>query len=82
MLVSAGLVLAANDVKSQKPAEGQSLLAYPPMKIEGAERVMPGSSLYFDYPNKSDPAVLLRSMDGQYLAFSRKCTPWLFNLFR
>jgi cytochrome b6-f complex iron-sulfur subunit len=73
VLVSAGLALAATDVKGQKPAEGQSLLAYPPVKIEGAERVMPGSSLYFDYPNKSDPAVLLRAMDGQYLAFSRKC---------
>lgn len=72
VLVSAGLVLAA-DVKSQKSAEGQSLLAYPPVKIEGAERVMPGSSLYFNYPKASDPAVLLRTMDGQYLAFSRKC---------
>lgn len=73
VLVSAGLVLAPNEVRSQKPTEEQSLLAYPPVKIEGAERVMPGSSLYFNYPKASDPAVLLRTMDGQYLAFSRKC---------
>ena len=73
VLVSAGLVLAPNQVKSQKPNEEQSLLAYPPMKIEGAERLLPGSSLYFNYPKPSDPAVLLRTMDGQYLAFSRKC---------
>jgi Rieske Fe-S protein len=73
VLVSAGLVLAPSKVKSQKPAGGQSLLAYPPVKIEGAERVMPGSSLYFNYPKTSDPAVLLRTADGQYLAFSRKC---------
>lgn len=73
LLVSAGLVLAPNEIRSQKPTEDQSLLAYPPMKIEGAERVMPGTSLYFNYPKASDPAVLLRTMDGQYLAFSRKC---------
>lgn len=72
VLVSAGLVLAA-DVKSQKSDEGRPLLAYPPVKIEGAEGVMPGSSLYFNYPKASDPAVLVRTMDGQYLAFSRKC---------
>lgn len=72
VLVSAGLVLAA-DVKSQKSDERQSLVAHPPVKIEGAERVMSGSSLYFNYPTASDPAVLVRTMDGQYLAFSRKC---------
>lgn len=73
VLISAGLVLAPIKVRSQKPTEEQSLLAYPPVKIEGAERLLPGSSLYFNYPKKSDPAVLLRTMDGQYLAFSRKC---------
>ena len=73
LLVSAGLALAPNDVRSQKPGAGQALLAYPPMKIEGAERVMPGSFLYFSYPKTGDPAVLVRTMEGQYLAFSRKC---------
>jgi Rieske Fe-S protein len=73
VLVSAGLMLAADEARSQQPNEQQSLLAYPPVKIEGAERVMPGSSLYFSYPKSNDPAVLLRTMDGQYLAFSRKC---------
>lgn len=73
VVVSAGLVLSAKQVRSQKPTEEQSLLAYPPVKIEGAERLMPGSSLYFSYPKASDPAVLLRTTDGQYLAFSRKC---------
>ena len=35
--------------------------------------MMPGSFLYFDYPKANDPAVLVRRMDGQYLAYSRKC---------
>jgi Rieske Fe-S protein len=72
VVASAALVLAA-EVNGQKSAEGQSLLAHPPVRIDGAERVLPGSSLYFNYPKASDPAVLVRTMDGQYLAFSRKC---------
>jgi len=72
VLVSAGLIVA-DKVRGQQPNEQQSLLAYPPVRIEGAERVMPGSSLYFNYPKSNDPAVLLRTTDGQYLAFSRKC---------
>jgi len=35
---------------------------------------MVGSSLYFDYPTRNDPAVLVRSRDGEYTAYSRKCT--------
>jgi len=73
VLTSAGLVLAANQVESQKPVQRQALLAYPPVKIVGAERVLAGSFLYFDYPRPGDAAVLVRAMDGQYLAFSRKC---------
>ncbi|HJZ79958.1 MAG TPA: Rieske (2Fe-2S) protein, partial [Pyrinomonadaceae bacterium] len=45
----------------------------PPLKIDGAERVLPGSFLYFEYPRPGDHAVLLRRTEGQYLAFSRKC---------
>jgi len=72
VLVSAGLIVA-DKVRGQQSNEQQSLLAYPPVRIEGAELVMPGSSLYFNYPKSNDPAVLLRTADGQYLAFSRKC---------
>src|SRR4029077_16561738 len=32
------------------------------------------SSLYFEYPTRKDPAVLLRLSEGQYSAFSRKCS--------
>lgn len=73
LLVSAGLALAPSEVNSQSAKDEQPLLAYPPLKIDGAERVMPGSFLYFNYPKASDPAVLLRTADGLYLAYSRKC---------
>ena len=72
LLTSAAVVVAGSKAAGQKDQQ-QNLLAYPPSKIEGAERVMPGSYLYFNYPKANDPAVLLRTTDGQYLAYSRKC---------
>ena len=72
LFTSAAVMVAASKVASQKDQQ-QNLLAYPPTKIEKAERVMPGSFLYFDYPKANNPAVLLRTADGQYLAYSRKC---------
>ena len=71
LVSSAAVMVAGRSVTGQNDQQ-QNLVAYPPTKIEGAERVMPGSFLYFNYP-KNNPAVLLRTMDGQYLAYSRKC---------
>jgi Rieske Fe-S protein len=73
VLTSTGIALAASGLKGQSKIQHSSLLVYPAMKIEGAERVLPGSFLYFNYPKTSDPAILMRSRDGEYLAFSRKC---------
>lgn len=76
LVTSAGLALARISARGdQQPDrnQGQSLLAYPPMKIEGAEQVLPGSFLYFDYPKAGNGAVLIRTTEGQYLAYSRKC---------
>src|SRR3954471_9291430 len=72
LLTSGAVVVAGSSGAGQKDQQ-QNLLAYPPTKIEGAERVMPGSFLYFNYPKANNPAVLLRTADGQYLAYSRKC---------
>ena len=73
-LVSAGLAVAATALASDALAQQNPTLVYPPQKIEGAERLLPGSSLYFNYPTRSDPAILVRSTDGQYYAYSQKCT--------
>lgn len=73
LLSSTGLALAAGTLKGQTITQHRSLLAYPPMKIEGAERVLPGSFLYFNYPKPGDPAILVRSRDGEFMAYSRKC---------
>ena len=71
-LTSAGLVLAPNLAKAV--AAQEPVVAYPPRKIDGAEQLLPGSSLYFNYPTRNDPAVLLRTTDGEYHAYSRRCS--------
>jgi len=73
LLSSVGLGLAANSLKGESVCAQSPSLAYPPLKIEGAERVVPGSFLYFNYPTANEPAVLVRDHDGEYLAYSRKC---------
>lgn len=73
LITSASIVLLAKDASATEADQQQNLFAYPPMKIEGAERVLPGSFLYFNYPARSDQAVLVRGREGEYLAFSRKC---------
>lgn len=72
LLTSVGLGLAVRTLAA-KTRDQVPLLAYPPKKIDGAERVLPGCYLYFSYPSSADPAVLYRSPDGEYAAYSRKC---------
>jgi len=73
VMTSVGLGLAARSLGWQMVNGQTPALAYPPKKIEGAEGVMPGSFLNFSYPRASDPAVLVRAADGEYVAYSRKC---------
>ena len=72
-LLSTGLILAAPGAVKGMAAQ-DSMVAYPPRKIEGAELLLPGSSLYFNYPTSNDPAVLLRFSDSEYSAYSRRCS--------
>ena len=73
LLTSTGLVLVSSAVA--KAGKGQdSMVAYPPRKIDGAETLLPGASLYFNYPTRNDPAVLVRSSEGEFNAFSRRCS--------
>ena len=44
------------------------------MKVAGAELLMPGSSLNFHYPTALDPAILVRTNEGSYVAYGQKCT--------
>lgn len=72
LLTSAGVMLTARQLAAARPQPDKPVM-YPPKKIEGAEKVMPGSFLYFSYPRARDAAVLVRGEDGQYMAFRREC---------
>jgi Rieske Fe-S protein len=73
LVTSSGLLVGASALRSVA-AQHDSQAAYPPLRIEGAEALMPGSSLYFNYPNRTDPAILVRSQAGEYSAFGQKCS--------
>lgn len=78
-VTSAAIAVAAQSINGQSVGSGnqlrqQPMIVYPPQKIEGAERLLPGSSMYFTYPSASDPAILVRANDGMYFAYSQKCT--------
>lgn len=73
LLTSTGLMLAAPTVTKAIAAQ-DSMVAYPPRKIDGAELLLPGSGLYFNYPTRNDPAVLLRFSDSEFRAYSRRCS--------
>jgi len=73
LLTSTALVLAAPTVTKVVAAQ-DSKVAYPPQRIDGAETLLSGQCLYFNYPTRNDPAVLLRSNEGEYTAYSRRCS--------
>jgi len=73
LLTSTGLVLAAPATTKILAAQ-DSMVAYPPRNIENAETLLPGSSLYFNYPTRNDPAVLLLLSEGEHRAYSRRCS--------
>lgn len=72
-LSSAGLLVAGPALPAVVGAQDSAIM-YPPRKIEGADMLLPGSTLYFTYPTRNDPAVLLRSSEGEYKAYSRRCS--------
>jgi len=74
LLTSTGLLIAATLPASEATAQEGATLAYPPFKIEDAERLLPGSALSFNYPRASDPAILVRAEDGEFYAYDQKCS--------
>ena len=73
LLTSTGLMLAAPNV-TQAVTQQESAVRYPPRRIEGAELLLPGCGLYFNYPSRNDPALLMRFSDNEFRAYSRRCS--------
>lgn len=71
-LTSTALLAGAAGFAIVSTVKGQPVAG--PMKVEGGELLMPGSALNFHYPTAQDPALLVRTIDGKYVAYGQKCT--------
>ena len=60
VLASTAVVLHGKSLTAEAVPSARTTIEYPPMKIAGAEALMPGSFLYFQYPTRRDEAVLER----------------------
>lgn len=47
---------------------------FEPAAIAGAEALEPGHALAFTYPRPHDLCLLVRKPDGEFVAYSRRCT--------
>lgn len=47
---------------------------FEPAVIASAHALQPGQSLPFTYPRPSDLCLLIRKPDGEFIAYSRRCT--------
>src|SRR5262245_21723401 len=73
-LTSAALFIGAAGFAGKAAIDSRRTETIAATKIEGAEGLMPGTSLNFRYPTERDSAILVRSLDGSYHAFGQKCT--------
>lgn len=60
-------IAAHSLLRSRRPAPGRA-------KIGALSALPPGSATMFTYPTPHDPCLLIRTRDGQLLAYSQKCT--------
>src|SRR6185369_2603112 len=73
-LTSTTLFVSATVLAGKAALNAGSEPSHAPKRIEGAKSLAPGSSLNFRYPNEDDTAILVRSSEGGYHAYSQKCT--------
>ena len=73
-LTSTAFFLGALGFAGKSAYEAQQIERLTPLKIEGAMSLENNSALNFHYPNETDPAILIRTNDGNYYAYGQKCT--------
>ena len=74
VLTSTALFVGAAGFSAKAAIDTRETPSFPPMPIDGARELQPGSALNFRYPNEKDTAILVRAKDGSYAAFGQKCT--------
>jgi Rieske Fe-S protein len=73
-LTSAALFVGAIGFAGKAVVDARTDEQFQPMRIEGAEMMMPGTALNFRYPTEKDTAILVRATNGSYYAYGQKCT--------
>jgi Rieske Fe-S protein len=73
-LTSAALFVGATGFAAKAALDARDSASLPVVRIDGAETLVPNSSLNFSYPTERDSAILVRTADGAYHAFGQKCT--------
>ena len=75
LFLTSTALLASTAVFAGKAAyDARKKPEFAAIRIDGAETLQPGSALNFHFPDESEPAILIRSRDGQYHAYGQKCT--------
>ncbi|WCK52425.1 Rieske 2Fe-2S domain-containing protein [Aneurinibacillus sp. Ricciae_BoGa-3] len=74
-MVAAGVTMSLATLPfSANSILGKSKEKTPRVKIIDAKDLPPGKSVVFNYPDDSQPAVLVRLQDGTLKAYNNKCT--------
>ena len=73
VLTSFGMV-AGNGWIWLKAVTGGTRTDWPQAVIGRASEIAPGTVRFFSYPTEKDPCILVRRTNGEFAAFSQKCT--------
>jgi Rieske Fe-S protein len=73
-LTSTAFFLGALGFAGKSYYDERQIKSFTPLKIEGAMSLENNSALNFHYPTAGDPAILIRTGDGNYYAYNQKCT--------
>ena len=73
-ITSSALFLSASAFGGKSLYEANNAKSLPQFKIDDAKELKAGEALNFRYPTESNPAILVRTKDGNYHAYDQKCT--------
>jgi Rieske Fe-S protein len=73
-VTSSALFLGAAGFAGKAVYDARVKPVFPPLQIDGAAALSPGTALNFRYPDENDTAILIRAQDGNYYAYGQKCT--------
>lgn len=73
-ITSTALFISTGGFVTKAMYDSSVAKALPHVRIDDADTLKPGESLNFRYPEESNPAILVRTKNGDYFAYDQKCT--------